>query len=84
MIKKIWDKLTHWSGWKAAGTIFLARLTSLAGLVLAGVQGIDWSRLASMDFSNAAANKQLLIGAGIMFLYGISLEVTRRRGATDL
>lgn len=84
MFSYIWKKIKSWSGWSAAGSIFLARLTALSGIVLAGLQGINWPSLMATDWSNVASSKAALISAGIAVAYGAVLEITRRHNATDL
>lgn len=79
----MWEKIKAWTGWSTAGSIFIARMETASGFLLAVLQGLDWSYLLAMDFSNGV-NTPVLIAAGILFAKGIVSEVTRRHNATDL
>jgi hypothetical protein len=74
----IWDKLKAF--FARSETIFLARLESLTGLAIAGVNGIDWTAITSMDFTNAEASRTALITGLGMFVHGLVMEAARRRG----
>lgn len=74
-----WDNLK--SFFKRSETIFLARIESLLGLLVAGVEGIDWSAITQMDFTNAAGSRTALITGATMFMHGLVIEVGRRRNA---
>lgn len=72
-----WDRAKAF--FKRSETIFLARAESLLGLVIAGVEGIDWASITAMDFSNAASSKQALLAGLGMFIHGLVIEAGRRR-----
>jgi hypothetical protein len=78
-----WGKVKHWSGWSAAGTIFIARMETASGFLLAVLGGLDWSSLMALDFSNGINTPQM-IGGGILVVKGIVTEMTRRNNAVDL
>ncbi len=74
---KIWDETKAW--FHRRESIFLARATAFGGFLVAALEGMDWSALLSLDFSNVVQNSQaLIVGAGI-FLHGVISELARRR-----
>lgn len=74
-----WDQAK--SFFKRSETIFLARMESLGGLLIAGIEGIDWTAITAFDFSDAAASKTALMTGLGMFIHGLVIEAGRRRNA---
>lgn len=84
MFKKIKAiKDYFWSWFSDSGTILIARLEMAAGILLAAVQGLDWSFIINWDFTNGI-NAEFLIAGGIWFVKGVIQEIVRRSNATDL
>ena len=82
MFKTLLNKIKAF--FKNSETIFLARLESVAGIFWAVIEGMDWSAILSLDFTNALASRQAIFIGGILFVKGVLLELARRRNATDL
>lgn len=78
-LSKLWDGVKSW--FKYSETILLARLEVITGFLIAAVEGMDWSALMNLDFSNSIANKQLLAVGGIVVVKGFVSEYARRRNA---
>ncbi len=73
----LWDETKSW--FHNRESIFIARVTAFGGFLVAALEGMDWSALLSLDFSNVVHNSQaLIVGAGI-FLHGVISEIARRR-----
>ncbi len=83
MIKQTWKKIKEWSGWSAAGTIFMARIEMFLSVISGVVLGFDWSALLAMDFSNGF-NKPVLIACSLLALKALLFEIVRRHNAKDL
>jgi hypothetical protein len=82
-MKTLWNKIKDWSGWSEAGSIFVARLEVVVGFLISVFEGLDWSYLMSMDFSQGI-NKQVLFVGLLIIVKGLISEITRRHNATDL
>lgn len=79
----MFSKIKKW--FHSSETIFLARLETLVGFLLAVGASLDWSQLMSLDFSDGLLNNKQALAIGlIMIVKGTLLELARRRGATDL
>lgn len=63
-----------------SATIFLARMTALAGVATTTVGAFDWSPLWSVFTTGTNFNKQqlIMIGIGVIGM-GITTELARRR-----
>lgn len=77
------SKPTTWESTKAffkfSVTILLARITAISGFITGVVGGMDWSPLATFDWSTDFKPRQL-IGMGIgIAMGGIVFEMARRR-----
>ena len=81
-LRDIWESIKAW--FKYSETILLARVEAFAGILIAALEGVDWSPLLTLDFANAIHNKQALYIGGLIFAKGLILEIARRRRATDL
>lgn len=89
MIEAFKQKMySAWESVKAffhnAESIFIARVTALGGFLLSSLEGMDWSALMNLDFSNVVHNTQALIAGGVIFAHGVISEIARRRNAVDL
>lgn len=77
MLKKLWTKVTDWTGWSTAGSIFKARMEQFFGIVGAGVAGLlafDW-----MPFITDTINwVQVAMISAYLFITGTIGEITRR------
>lgn len=60
-------------------SIFLARLEVLTGIAIGIFSAIDWSSLASLDWTNGIANKGSLIAAILFIIKGVVSELGRRQ-----
>lgn len=78
---KTWNTLRAW--FRDSEVILLARLSVIYGFVLAALQGLDWTSLMSMDFSNGF-DKEGLTKASFWVIQGIVVELARRSRAQDL
>jgi hypothetical protein len=82
MLTKIWNKIKAWTGWSEAGSIFLSRLEAVFAIALGSIQGMDWTALMNLDFTNGL-NKPVLIVAGLIFAKAVIQEIVRRRNTKD-
>lgn len=88
-LKRTWNKIKSWvsflSGWKAAGTIFFARLAMLGGGVTTWFATLDWSPLWTLFQAGTGFTWKQLLGIGVSVAgAGLMLEIVRRSGAKDL
>ena len=66
-------------------TIFMARLTAIAGLITAAVGSLDLSPLWSLFGTGTSFTfKQVAWMGGFLLVQGVVLEVLRRRNAPEL
>lgn len=82
----MFDKIkSAWTGVKAffkhSETILLARIEMVTGLVIAGVNAMDWSPLLSAGIDAGFTVKQGLIMGGMLLTKGIVSEWARLRNA---
>lgn len=77
-IKSAWDKVKTF--FKHSTTLVYARLNVLLGLIIAGVQGVDWvslyTAITSLDWSKLKAST---ISAAVLIFNGVVTEILRRR-----
>lgn len=84
LLSKTWDKIKSWSGWKKAGSIFMARMTALFGFATAVVGSMDWSPLWSLFTTGTEFTSRQLIFLGIGIVGGaVTAEIVRSRGTKD-
>ena len=76
----MWDKIKAF--FSRSETIFLARLEALMGLMTGAISYMDYSLIERMG--TGLTKGQAMILGGIMFAKGLTAELARRRGATDL
>lgn len=82
-LKTAYDKF--WALCKNSGTILLARLSVLAGIIVTAFTTIDWSVLYALfgDPAGFTAKQAYSIG-GWLLLQGIIMEVVRRRNTKEI
>lgn len=78
MFKKIFDKVSSW--FKDSLTIFAARMTVLAGFILAALTAVDWTQIAQLNFADGISKGEMIEAAKFIAL-GVMFEITRRRTA---
>lgn len=81
-VYNVWDNIKAW--FKRSETILIARLEILVGFMLAAVQGMDWSALMSLDFTNSVSSKEFLSIGGLVIAKGLISEWARRRNDPKL
>lgn len=70
---------TAWDWSLNAGSIVLARLTAIAGVVTSGIAMIDWSPLYNLFGASPVFNKEQTLVMGLFLLVqGIVQEIVRR------
>lgn len=82
-IKTAYDKFWAWC--KNSGTILLARLSVLAGIIVTAFTTIDWSILYALfgDPAGFTAKQAYSIG-GWLLLQGILMEIIRRKNTKEI
>lgn len=78
----MWNSIKKW--FKNSETIFIARLETAVGFLVAALSAIDWTPLMSMDFSQAFSWNQFTVIGLMLIVKGLISEWARRRNATDL
>lgn len=81
-IKTLYNKLWAWC--KNSGTILLARMEMISGLLVTTLGTLDWTALLSFDIETTADWKKFAIFGGVMFVKGLIAEITRRRGTVEV
>lgn len=69
---------SFWAGLKNSGTILLARLEAVIGIIIAVGASLDWSPLFAAGVDTGFTWKQALTLGTIMVAKGIATEVIRR------
>lgn len=64
---------------KYSWTIFLARLTALSGLIVAGIGFMNWGPLLALNVDTGFSKNQIIWLGAISFVQGIATEIARRR-----
>lgn len=77
-IKMAYDKFWVWC--KDSGSIVIARMEVLGGLLIGAVSAFDWGPLVALGSDAAFSLKQGIYLGGLMFVKGIMSEWVRRRG----
>lgn len=80
----MWTKFNQWwtdlKAWfNYAWSIFIARITAIAGLVIAAVSTVDWSLVFSGIQTGMEWTRVTTMGL-VIFIHGIISEVGRRAG----
>jgi len=78
----IWNDIKAW--FKYSWSVFIARLEVLAGILIGALGGIDWTALASLDWSDLKKNTGTLIVAGLLIVKGVISEIGRRAGTVEI
>lgn len=83
-LKKTWLKIKNWSGWSKAGSIFMARMAAIAGMITSIVGAMDWSPLWNLFTTGTDFTQKQLIFMGIGIIGGaITAELVRSHGTKD-
>ncbi len=78
---KLWEDTKAW--FHNMESIFIARITAFGGFLVAALEGMDWTALLNLDFTNIVHNSQaFFVGLGI-FAHGVISEIARRRNAPE-
>lgn len=78
MFTETWTKIKQWFNY--SWSILIARLEILTGFLIGALGGIDWTAITSLNWTDALANKNNLIVAGLLILKGVISEIGRRAG----
>jgi len=77
MLSNFWDGVKVF--FKRSETVFLARLETITGVVIAGVGAMDWSPLLSLNIQSGIDSTVVMWLGGISAAKGIVTEWARRR-----
>lgn len=81
MLKNLYNKFWDWC--KNSGTILIARINMIGGLLVASLGSLDWTALLSYGTVAEFNWKNAVILGGIMFTQGLITEIVRRSGTVE-
>lgn len=81
-IKNIYNKVWNWA--KNSGTILVARLQTISGVLIGAIGAIDWTALLSYSIEPSYNWKNAAILGGTLALQGIIIELVRRANTVEV